>query len=242
MEKRETADGSPTFFSDRYRECYHSLSGAVQEARERYAAPCGIAELAEGGSLAVLDVGFGLGYNLAAAVEAAGGIYSKCRLTTVSLEMDEGVLEFVRTFSGPEEFSSIYPALKLLVQLGRYTSGGLDMGLRRGPAERTINELPDSPVFDAVFLDPFTPAVNPELWTVEFLERIKSRMKPRAILSTYSSAMKVKENLLKAGFGIGLGPKVGDKGSGTLASLEADLPPLDERDMAKLKRRIERED
>jgi chorismate dehydratase len=238
MEVKRTADGSPTCYSPEYGEHFHSLSGAVLEARERYAAACGIRELAGSGSVAVLDIGFGLGYNLAAAIEAAGGLAGSTRLMCISLEKDPAVVKFVRDFDGPQAFSEIYPAVRLLAKYGRYTSGDIDLSLALGPAEDSIRELPAQPLFDAVFLDPFSPPVNGELWSKEFFREIARRVKPHAVLSTYSSATHVKLSLLGAGFKIGKGAKVGDKGSGTLASLDADLPPLPERERKKLQKRL----
>jgi tRNA U34 5-methylaminomethyl-2-thiouridine-forming methyltransferase MnmC len=240
MEMVNTSDGSPTLFSKRYGECFHSKSGAVLESRERFAVACKIKELAALGSVNILDIGFGLGYNVCAALETAGGIYTKVKFSCTSFEKDPDVLEFVKTFKGPAEFETIYPAMRVLAKFGRYTSGGIFIEVKRGLAEELILDLPREATFDAVFLDPFSPSVNPELWTGGFFREIAARVKPYAILSTYSSAIVIKENLVKAGFKIGKGAKVGDKGSGTLASLCADLPQFPEREIKKLERRIER--
>ena len=240
MEIVNTKDGSPTIFSKRYGECFHSKSGAVLESRERYATACKIAEFSACGSVNILDVGFGLGYNVCAALEAAGGIYTKIKFSCTSLEKDPDVIEFVKTFKGPKEFETIYPAMRILARFGRYTSGGIYIEIKNGNAEEIIFDLPREAAFDAVFLDPFSPSVNPELWSADFFREIACRMKPNAILSTYSSAVVVKENLIKAGLKIGKGAKVGDKGTGTLASLCAELPQFPEREMKKLERRVER--
>ena len=240
MEIIKTADGSVTLFSKEYGQCYHSASGAVLEARDRFALPCRIRELARRGRIAFLDVGFGLGYNTAAALEAASTAGGAVSIKGISLEKDPVVVEFVRDFTGPQELTAHYGAVRVLAKSGKFTSGSVDLSLLMGDAAKVIGELPREPVFDAVFHDPFSPRSNPELWTVEFFKELAARMHPEAILSTYSSATAVKVNLLGAGFRIGKGPKVGDKGTGTLASLGADLPPLPGREMKKLLRRVEK--
>ena len=68
-----TADGSWTLVHAGLGEGCHSLAGAWQQATQRYAAPCRIAERARAaGVVRLLDIGTGLGLNLAAARAAAG--------------------------------------------------------------------------------------------------------------------------------------------------------------------------
>lgn len=58
------------------------------------------------------------------------------------------------------------------------------------------------------------------------------------ILSTYSSARAVRIALLRSGWQIGLGPAVGTKSSGTLASAGSVIPALPQLD-EKLRRKLE---
>ncbi len=80
---------------------------------------------------------------------------------------------------------------------------------------KTIKNIDDK--FDAVFLDPFSPPKNPEMWTEEFFREIKKRMKKGARLTTYSCARMVRDNLRNAGFRVYDGPKVGRRGPSTIA-------------------------
>ena len=75
-------------------------------------------------------------------------------------------------------------------------------------------------MFDIVFLDPFSPRKNPELWSEEFFKEIYSRMKKGAKLATYSCARKIRENLKTAGFKVIDGPNVGRRGPSTNAIKE----------------------
>ena len=59
--------------------------------------------------------------------------------------------------------------------------------------------LPDSK-FDTVYLDAFSPDVNPELWSTTFFFTLKSSMKKGALLSTYSAKSNVRKAMLDAGF------------------------------------------
>jgi tRNA U34 5-methylaminomethyl-2-thiouridine-forming methyltransferase MnmC len=55
---------------------------------------------------------------------------------------------------------------------------------------------------DAWFLDGFSPANNPDLWTPEVLNLVAAHSKPQATATTYSVASMVKTNLIDAGFQI----------------------------------------
>lgn len=63
-----TGDGSVSFFNDSVNESYHSLSGAEEEAREKYARLVS-KFLFDKDVLVVFDVCFGLGYNSAAVLD-----------------------------------------------------------------------------------------------------------------------------------------------------------------------------
>lgn len=60
----KTEDSTYTFFDDEYREAMHSLSGAYREALYMHVLPSRVLE--KEGTVCVLDVGLGLGYNVLA--------------------------------------------------------------------------------------------------------------------------------------------------------------------------------
>ena len=84
-----------------------------------------------------------------------------------------------------------------------------------GDARDTMKKLNGN--FDVVFLDPFSPKKNPELWTKEFFYDIRKLMNKKGVLATYSCAKIVRDNLKKVGFSVKDGPCVGRKSPSTLA-------------------------
>jgi tRNA 5-methylaminomethyl-2-thiouridine biosynthesis bifunctional protein len=66
-------------------------------------------------------------------------------------------------------------------------------------------------VADAVFLDGFSPAVNPDMWSRATLTAIALRVQPGTVLATYTVARKVRDSLAQLGFSVtklkGLPPK-----------------------------------
>jgi len=240
-----TADGSWTLAHPLHGQTCHSRAGAWQEARERYAAACRLRERARpGATLRLLDVGTGLGLNLAAALEALAG--TGARLEAWTQERDASVFAAAAALPpGPPEVERWHAPLR--AALARAEDGPLELvglpaeapeqrlELRLGDARETLARTGDAP-FDAVFLDAFSPGVEPELWSPEFLAALAARLAPEGLLSTYSVALPVRRGLAAAGLGVGRGAAVGTKSAGTLASRAAPLPPLDARTARRLGR------
>lgn len=73
FESVTTADGSPTLYHPGFRQHFHTLAGAATEAERKFVIPSRLRErLAAGKPVRVLDVGFGLGVNCAAALRCGG--------------------------------------------------------------------------------------------------------------------------------------------------------------------------
>ena len=169
MEKLITGDGSATFYSPEYKEFYHSKSGAVEEVIEKYIKPCGIGILARNGHLRILDVGFGLGYTALAAIDWALAENPGCRVEVISLEKDRALLKHVKSLKPIFRCHAILQKIKFRrkIQSFIYENNNIFLQILLGDASKTLKSI--SPGFDAVFLDPFSPPKNPELWTTDFI-------------------------------------------------------------------------
>lgn len=64
---------------------------------------------------------------------------------------------------------------------------------------------------DAWFLDGFSPAKNPEMWSETVLNELARASRPGATLATYTSAGWVRRGLLQAGFNVARAPGFGRK-------------------------------
>ncbi len=234
----ETADGSRTLFSSLYGEAYHSASGALTESFVKFCGPCRIERLARGGRLSLLDVGFGLGYNILAALAAARRSNPDCRVEIVSLEKDVPAVETLDVLHLPAEYGFFFGVVKAVAADHRFEGEGITVDLMHGDARSGIRMVDRR--FDAVFLDPFSPAKNPELWTVEFFGEIYDRMEEDAVLATYSAATPVRCGLIEAGFRIGPGPGDGMKRGGTVAAKSDVIREFGAEEMERLSRSPER--
>jgi chorismate dehydratase len=230
-----TGDGSSTLIHSGHGEACHSRAGAWQESRERYARACGLADF-RGETFRLLDVGTGLGLNLAAAIEALDE--TGARLEAVTLERDASVLEAGLALPQPPEVERWMSRVRKGIdenEAGSFAS----IRLVLGDARETLPALDGALRFDAVFLDPFSPRVEPDLWSPGFLAEIARRMAPGSILSTYSAAISVRAGLAAAGLRVGPGGRVGTKREGTLASPDRPLTSFDERTMRRIVARPE---
>jgi len=204
MEKVTTKDGSVTLYSEKYKETFHTMSGAIQESFEKFVKPC---KLKPG--MTVLEIGFGLGYNCLAAINSVK------KIKIIALEKDKEVLEGMQSLEVPENLKEDFEIVKKAAKNLYYKDDNIEIKIIFGNAVETIKKLDEK--FDAVFLDAFSPPKNPELWTEEFFKDIKKLMKKNAILATYSYARSVRENLAKSGFSVKDGPILGRRSPSTLA-------------------------
>ncbi|MFN0243138.1 MAG: MnmC family methyltransferase [Planctomycetota bacterium] len=252
-----TDDGSYTLAHPTHGETCHSVAGAWQESWERYAVSTGLPDVARGTRVALLDVGTGLGLNLAAALAALEG----CTLVAVSLEHDEGVLRAALELGAwlrasgddarlPAPLARWHPVVlaaierALATNAARVPLAGGELELRIGDARATLRELALDQRFDAVFFDPFSRTKEPALWALDVLADVAARMAPNARLATYSASLEVRARLVAGGLHVGPLARVGSKAQGTIA-VRADgatdaAPPFDPRTRRRLERRVAR--
>jgi tRNA U34 5-methylaminomethyl-2-thiouridine-forming methyltransferase MnmC len=250
-----TADGSITLFNNEAGELYHNKAGAYTEALKNYVEPSSAAEtLAETGSLNVLDVCFGMGYNSFVLVQQllekglAGQVLIK------AIENDPAVvgaawsraildarLALARqalageTFVGgrqvvlgvvPEAAVDSIPGTAVDAMPDAMSGALLDVRLDvvLGDVREVLPKVNED--FDLVFHDPFSPRKAPELWTLDIFRRYHLLLTARrGRVLTYSIAGAVRGGLLEAGFEIWRTTAVGGKYGGTLATFPDTVPP-----------------
>lgn len=217
MEKITTRDGSETFLNKKVNESYHSYTGAVEEAREKFCKPAKIKELASIGKFRLLDVFFGLGYNSAMAISIALQENPKCIIEVIGLENDTKIIDKIQEVAPNISFFEKFKQLSK--QNLSFNEENVTVTIILDDAHKTVQELgPDS--FDVVFYDPFSPKTAPCMWCRKLFKEMYRVMKKNATLCTYSCARVVRENMTKAGLVYFDGPKVGRRGPGTVATKE----------------------
>ncbi|MEM9537972.1 MAG: MnmC family methyltransferase, partial [Cyanobacteria bacterium P01_E01_bin.42] len=241
---KPTDDGSFTFYSEEFAECFHSISGARQEAECKYVEPCQLRQRArEKDCLRLLDICYGLGYNSAAAIAAIWSANPACRIELIALERDISVPQAASSQGTLNSFSSRdFPVATLLREFAetqQLRSPQLKADLYVGDARSHIQKVAQlSFLADAIFLDPFSPPKCPQLWTVEFLGWVVRCLHSRGRLATYSCAAAVRTALGKAGLSFGPTTGAGRRSPGTIAAFPAEeLPSLSQQEREHLQTR-----
>lgn len=211
-----TGDGTSTLFLGEYDQAMHSDSGAYEESLLKHIYPSGILE-SEEECINVLDVGFGLGYNVLALIHEFKLKGKKSDLNIISLEKESSLLEFMERIKFNDQRDEIYDFIKRAYAEGEGLLDNITLKILFGDGRGFIRDMKNVK-FHAVFQDPFSPSKNPEMWSVEYFTCIKNLMAERAVLTTYSSADQIRMAMIEAGFVTGAGPSVGRKREGTIAS------------------------
>ena len=224
----KTDDGSYTLYHPEYKQNFHSGAGAESESSVKFISPCGIKKkLAENERVDILDIGFGLGWNAVKTAELAEEA-EKGFLEILSFEKDMKTLEAALSLPGISGLHS--EILSVLLRDRIWDGKSTRIRIIFDDARKSIKECITK--FDAIYLDAFSPDKNPELWTYDFIMKLKDIMKKDAVLATYAGAFPVKGALLRAGFCVGQSPAFGRKNAGTTASLDESLIeiPLDAKE------------
>ena len=203
-----TAAGTP--FSGEFQDVYHSAHGGLAQARYVFLAGNGLPERWRGrDAFVILETGFGLGINFLAAWDAWRADASRPRR-----------LHFVSVESRPFERADLAAALAPIEELAplarallaiwpaplagfhrlHFDAGNVALTLLLGDARVLLPQLVARA--DALFLDGFAPARNPEIWSPEVVRELARLAAPGATLATWTVAGGVRSALGDAGFAI----------------------------------------
>ena len=219
-----TEDGTSTLFLEEYSQAMHSISGAYEESLLKHVIPSEILK-SESGNLFVLDIGFGLGYNVLALMHEFLKKNTGQVLNIFSLEKERSFLRFMNGIKFNDARDEIYSFIKEVYESVEGIYNRIHLKLLFGDARISLSCLHDIK-FHAMFQDPFSPSKNPELWTVDYFMKLKKLMDEAGIITTYSSADHIRRAMFEAGFILSAGPSVGKKREGTVASLKGVNPVL----------------
>ncbi|WP_016951513.1 tRNA (5-methylaminomethyl-2-thiouridine)(34)-methyltransferase MnmD [Anabaena sp. PCC 7108] len=216
---QQTQDGSFTFFSAEFEEAFHSHYGAKQESYLKFALPTQVQTVANQGIVRILDVCYGLGYNTAAALQVIWQANPTCDVEVIGLELNPAVPKAAINQRIFDNWDHNY--IQLLTELAfnyQVQTNHIQAKLLIGDARNSIVKLHESGFqADAIFLDPFSPPQCPQLWTVEFIQKVASCLHKDGLLATYSCAAAVRTAMLAAGLVIGSTAPIGRRTPGTIA-------------------------
>lgn len=229
---------------------FHPVVGPAAEAETIHVGGTRLVERAAdprgAGEFVVWDVGLGAAANALAAVAAlrahGGGAALTRDVRLLSFDRSVGALDFAIENAVALSYSAQQRGwMESLRRDGQVSIPARDGGGADGPCVRWSTCLGDFPALvagpaelpspHAVFFDPYSPAVNPEMWTLELFTALERRLRPEApcLLTTYTRSTAVRVTLLLAGFYVGVGRSVGEKDETTMAT---NVPGLLDRPLA----------
>ena len=208
-------DGVPV--STRFDDPYYSLSGGLEEARHVYLGGNDLpARLCDG--FHVGELGFGTGLNLAALLMAADGRF-RLRYTTFEA-FPMAVTDMRRALEqmgGAQVLEGLLAALETGATV--FEDAHLHFTLIKGDARKTLPTW--SGRADAWFLDGFSPAKNPEMWSADLMAEVARHTHVGGTAATFTAARSVRDGLEGAGFEVTRAPGFGRKKHMTQAVLPA---------------------
>lgn len=206
-----TDDDSRTLIDPNTGIAFHSASGALAETRHVYLHNSGVEEtLARGRAVSVLEIGLGTGLGMLLTVDDA--VTGDAKLDYHALEMDLLPVEVLRELHLQaglrcpaiwEMYLAWYDSVGVATACGSYQwefNGSTSVTIHHQDARDF--SFSDAVAFDAIYFDPFAPAVNQDLWTVEFLSSMRNLLRSGGHLVTYCVNRRVKDSLLACGFKI----------------------------------------
>lgn len=196
--------------SARFGDVYASRSGALAQSRAVFLGGCGLPERWAGRRLfTVAELGFGTGLNMLALLFAwartrpPGAVLRLFSVEAYPLQRADAA----RAHALHAELADLSGQL-----LGQWPGGArglhrIDFPALGAALDLAIGEAGEAVAgwagkADAWFLDGFSPARNPEMWTPELLGLVAARTAPGGVAATWSVAGPVRRALCEAGFGV----------------------------------------
>jgi tRNA 5-methylaminomethyl-2-thiouridine biosynthesis bifunctional protein len=211
------ADGVPR--SARFDDIYHTESGAPAQVLHVFLAGCGLpAAWAGRAQWLVLETGFGLGLNFLTTWQAwRADPQRPQRLHFVSIEaFPVSRDDLLRAAAAYPEFAPL--AEELAAQWWGLLPGFHRLAFDQGRVLLTLCIGDVQPMLraqhfeaDSIFLDGFSPACNPQMWSPDTLKGVARFTRRGTRIATWSIARAVRDALTQCGFQIrkapGLPPK-----------------------------------
>jgi tRNA 5-methylaminomethyl-2-thiouridine biosynthesis bifunctional protein len=198
--------GAP--YAPEFQDSYHPAAGGLAQARHVFLSGNALPERwRDRDSFTILETGFGLGLNFLAAWDALrDDPRGPARLHFVSVESHPFPASDLADALAP--FEELRPLATALVATWpppiagfhrlQFDGGRVQLTLLAGDARELLPQLEARA--DALFLDGFSPARNPDMWSPEVVRELARLAVPGATLATWTVAGGVRTALSDAGF------------------------------------------
>ncbi|MDO5622286.1 MAG: tRNA (5-methylaminomethyl-2-thiouridine)(34)-methyltransferase MnmD [Paracoccus sp. (in: a-proteobacteria)] len=190
--------------STRFDDPYFSLAGGLAETRHVFMAGNDLpARLRPG--FHVAELGFGTGLNLLALAAVAETPVRFTSFEAFPMALDD----MARAHAAFPELAPLAEQLRMGWPSRRMQVGQVQAEVLIGDARDTLAGWAGAA--DAWFLDGFSPARNPELWSNGLMMQVAGHTAPGGTFATYTAAGHVRRSLEAAGFSVTRSPGFGRK-------------------------------
>lgn len=198
---KTTGDGSKTLFNDQVGEHYHSKHGAVSESKHVFlnAGLDYFLKTTNASEVRILEVGFGTGLNFLLTADYC--IENKITLDYRGVEaypLTGDVLASLEygQYLNPDLWSVFLDNYnKALIGETSLTSNQKLRVLHQKILKVELEKL-----VDVVYFDAFAAIHQPEMWTMDVLEKVASLMNKNGVFVTYAITGQLKRGLKELGF------------------------------------------
>jgi tRNA U34 5-methylaminomethyl-2-thiouridine-forming methyltransferase MnmC len=194
--------------STRFDDPYYSLAGGLAETHHVFLAGNGLPQRLRHG-FAVAELGFGTGLNLLALARICPPDLAISFTSFEAYPMRAADMQ--RALAPFAELAPLAGELVAQWQAGRraFALGPVAVQVVIGDVAQTLPAWPGRA--DAWFLDGFSPAKNPGMWSPQVLAAVGQHTAPGGTFATYTAAGHVRRALQAAGFAVQRPPGYGRK-------------------------------
>lgn len=199
IELKQTADGSPTLYSEHFDQHYHSVFGAKQESDKVFIELGLLPLLEKKSSIRIVEMGFGTGLN--AWLTANIAFKNKKHIDYTGIEAYPIGIEMaaeIDTLLGSDTPTRL---IELHTSPWQEAVAIHDFFTLTKRNEKLEDYLPNS-LFDLIYFDAFAPETQPELWTTDVFKKLNALLAPDGVLTTYCSKVAVQRAMKAANFNV----------------------------------------
>ena len=199
-----TADGSKTIQIEEWNEQYHSVHGAIQEAKHVFIKEglyhyCS-ANSADSNVVSILEIGFGTGLNAFITLLEADKLKTKIHYFGVEAypvgieEMNQ--LNYVEQLHAKNQDH----LLKLMHESSWEVEQNISSFFTLTKQKKIFSDIKDINSYDIIYFDAFGSRVQPELWTETIFKKMYDALKLKGVLVTYAAKGSVRRAMQTVGF------------------------------------------
>lgn len=194
-----TEDGSHSLFDEELNETYHSTRGARGESEHVFIKEGLEHWISENRNdeIKVLEIGLGTGLNAFLTAQFAKKRNQRIHFTSLEpFPIEKDIYENLNFYQSEDERG-------ILLKIHSCEWGGginLSKNFNFFKTQSKLEEFASDELFDIIYFDAFAPSKQPEVWSLENIQKCFDLLEKGGILTTYCAQGQFKRNLKEAGF------------------------------------------